>query len=261
MRALKATAASITLLCASCVDVDVSRRRALQLHAFSAPVAVPPLIAVAPAHAASRKYSAADASKAFAELKAARAALDAVDKPLAGGDLEKAAAALQAPPLVAFEDNATIIVQAPVLTAEDKKAIGTIRRYAVAADVIIMTGGLSKPAWTTVTCGRQVVPRERRCGRWTRSSASRGAGAYDEQNGRLWRLRRRRPPGSSSHRRRRGSAAARELRRRGRSLMREDDCIRDGVGQIFKAAVSPRSGASSQDAIWGSASSGASVAR
>ena len=127
MRALKATAASITLLCASCVDVDVSRRRALQLHAFSAPVVVPPLIAVAPAHAASKKYSAADAQKAFAELKAARAALDAVDKPLAGGDLEKAAAALQAPPLVAFEDNATIIVQAPVLTAEDKKAIGTIR--------------------------------------------------------------------------------------------------------------------------------------
>jgi hypothetical protein len=33
-------------------------------------------------------------------------ALDAVDKPLASGDLEKAAAALQAPPLVAFEDNA-----------------------------------------------------------------------------------------------------------------------------------------------------------
>ena len=145
MRALKATAASITLLCASCVDVDVSRRRALQLHAFSAPVVMPPLIAVAPALAAApKKYSAADASKAFAELKAARMALDAVDKPLAGGDLEKAAAALQAPPLLAFEDNATIIVQAPVLTAEDKKAIGTIRRYGVAADVIIMTGGLSE---------------------------------------------------------------------------------------------------------------------
>ena len=71
MHALKATAASITLLCASCVDVDVSRRRALQLHAFSAPVAVPPLIPVAPAHAAAKKYSAADAQKAFAELKKA----------------------------------------------------------------------------------------------------------------------------------------------------------------------------------------------
>ena len=55
MRALKATAAS-GLLCASCVDVDVSRRRALQLHAFSAPVVVPPLIAVAPARAAPKKY-------------------------------------------------------------------------------------------------------------------------------------------------------------------------------------------------------------
>ena len=60
-----------------------------------------------------------------------------------GGDLEKAAAALQAPPLLAFEDNATIIAQPPVLTAEDKTAICTIRRYGVAADVIIMTGGLS----------------------------------------------------------------------------------------------------------------------
>ena len=58
--------------------------------------------------------------------------------------LEKAAAALQAPPLVAFEENATIIVQAPVLTVEDKKAIGTIRRYGVAADVIIMVGGLGE---------------------------------------------------------------------------------------------------------------------
>ena len=74
-----------------------------------------------------------------------RAALDAVDKPLAGGDLEKAAAALQAPPLVAFEENATIIVQAPVLTVEDKKAIGTIRRYGVAADVIINQGDAAPP--------------------------------------------------------------------------------------------------------------------
>ena len=127
-----------------------------------------------------RKYSAADASKAFAELKAARAALDAVDKPLAGGDLEKAAAALQAPPLVAFEDNATIIVQAPVLTAEDKKAIGTIRSYGVAADVIIMTGGLSEALDNgDVRQAKSFLAKACRVS-WTRSSASRGAGAYDE---------------------------------------------------------------------------------
>ena len=34
--------------------------------------------------------------------------------------------------------------RAQVLSAEDKKAIGTIRRYGVAADVIIMVGGLAE---------------------------------------------------------------------------------------------------------------------
>ena len=43
-----------------------------------------------------------------------------------------------------FEEDATIIIQAPIVAAEDKKAIGTIRRYGVAADVIIMLGGLSE---------------------------------------------------------------------------------------------------------------------
>ena len=64
MRALKATAASITLLCASCVDVDVSRRRALQLHAFSAPVVVPPLDCRGPSCACGvEEVLAADASR------------------------------------------------------------------------------------------------------------------------------------------------------------------------------------------------------
>ena len=61
-------------------------------------------------------------------------ALDAVDKPLAGGDLEKAAAALQAPPLVAFEDHAPLLVHAPVLPAAAKTAAAAQKAVTNAAN-------------------------------------------------------------------------------------------------------------------------------
>ncbi|EGB03032.1 hypothetical protein AURANDRAFT_68360 [Aureococcus anophagefferens] len=103
--------------------------------------AAAPLIPLAAA-AAPKKYSADDAKQAIAGIKAGRKALDGIDALLAKGDFDGAAAALA--PIDAFEDQATIIIQAPVLAAEDKKAIGTIRRYGVAADVIIMAGGLKE---------------------------------------------------------------------------------------------------------------------
>ena len=137
---MKAAASGILLLCGSCMSIDISRRRTLR--AFSAPVAVAAL--PMPALAATKKYSAADAQNAIRELKEARVALDGMDKQLAGGDLAAVAAALEMPGLANIEENLTILVQAPVLPAEDKKAIGTIRRYGVAADVIIMTGGLKE---------------------------------------------------------------------------------------------------------------------
>lgn len=41
-----------------------------------------------------------------------------------------------------FEDNVQVLLESKRLDAESKKEIGTIRRYGVGADVIIMFGGL-----------------------------------------------------------------------------------------------------------------------
>jgi len=41
-----------------------------------------------------------------------------------------------------YEENANAILTSKALDAESKKEIGTIRRYGVGADVIIMYGGL-----------------------------------------------------------------------------------------------------------------------
>lgn len=41
-----------------------------------------------------------------------------------------------------YEENANALLASKQLDAESKKAIGTIRRYGVGADVIIMYGGL-----------------------------------------------------------------------------------------------------------------------
>ena len=41
-----------------------------------------------------------------------------------------------------YEDNANSLLASKQLDAESKKEIGTIRRYGVGADVIIMWGGL-----------------------------------------------------------------------------------------------------------------------
>jgi len=43
----------------------------------------------------------------------------------------------------AFEGNALSILASNMISAEDKKEIGTIRRYGIGADVMIMYGGLN----------------------------------------------------------------------------------------------------------------------
>ena len=131
----------LLLLCAATGDglgLGVSRRRAL-LRVASASAALP---ALATSAAPAKKYSVRDAQEAIGAIKAARRDLDALDALVAAGAYEDAAAALAAPPISTFEAAATAIVSAPVLPAEEKRAIGTIRRYGCAADVIIMTGGL-----------------------------------------------------------------------------------------------------------------------
>lgn len=104
--------------------------------------------ALAPTVAAAsvRKYSAADAQEAAGKIREARRMLDGVDALVDRGSFEDVQALLGTAPISTFEVDCTVLVQAPVLDAEDKKSIGTIKRYGVGADVIIMLGGLNEAA-------------------------------------------------------------------------------------------------------------------
>ncbi|KAH8076707.1 hypothetical protein JL721_731 [Aureococcus anophagefferens] len=127
-------AAIILLLLRACDGFGVTRRALGVAACRSAPL-IPLAAAAAP-----KKYSADDAKQAIAGIKAGRKASTASTRcsPRATSTAPPRAAPIGA------EDQAAIIIQAPVLAAEDKKAIGTIRRYGVAADVIIMAGGLKE---------------------------------------------------------------------------------------------------------------------
>ena len=57
-------------------------------------------------------------------------------------DYEKIANILSNPPFTVFENAATILVRSDLITPEDKVSLGTIKRYGVVADAIIMLGGL-----------------------------------------------------------------------------------------------------------------------
>ena len=89
--------------------------------------AITSVVAPQRANAAVKKVSARDGALAYARIVEARAELNKVEKMVAGGDFSGAAALLQAPVLANFEADSTMLVQSPVLTAEDKKTIGTIR--------------------------------------------------------------------------------------------------------------------------------------
>ena len=51
--------------------------------------------------------------------------------------------ALAGAPYSSLEENLLVLVQSPLLGADEKKQIGTIKRYGVGADVLIMVGGLN----------------------------------------------------------------------------------------------------------------------
>lgn len=71
---------------------------------------------------------AAAGKEAYAQLLAARRALDNFN----ADDLA---------PFEGLEQALLILVNSPVLRKEDKLAIGTVKRYGVGADVLIMVGG------------------------------------------------------------------------------------------------------------------------
>ena len=80
---------------------------------------------------------------AFSELVSARKTLDSLAVSLGNGDRATVAKALSDAPLSTLESNLLTLVQSPVLGMDEKKQIGTIKRYGVGADVLIMAGGLN----------------------------------------------------------------------------------------------------------------------
>ena len=91
-----------------------------------------------------KKASAADGVTAFAGIVEARKVLDKVEQLIKTDKYDDAKTLLESGSVAAFESNAMALVASPALAAEDKKAIGTIRRYGVGADVLIMLGGLNE---------------------------------------------------------------------------------------------------------------------
>jgi len=89
-----------------------------------------------PAKSKAKPVADAAAGKAaYAQLVAARRALD---------DFSTDNLA----PYEGLEQALLVLVNSPVLRKEDKLAIGTIKRYGVGADVLIMVGGLTAAAQT-----------------------------------------------------------------------------------------------------------------
>ena len=89
---------------------------------------------------ASKPPNEAEATVAYGEIVAARAALDTLDKMVGGADWASAASLLGKQPLATFEENALTLVKSSAIAPADKKQIGTVKTYGLAADVIIMLG-------------------------------------------------------------------------------------------------------------------------
>ena len=128
----------LTFLSCQAEGLHLSRRQLCQRLGGVAAVS-----ALQPALAANRVNSKEDASAAVGRIRVARAALDDVSAAIASKSFEDAQALLESPSITGFEKDCTILVQSTVLPSDEKKAIGTIRRYGVGADVVIMLGGLS----------------------------------------------------------------------------------------------------------------------
>jgi hypothetical protein len=104
-----------------------TRRHTLTIFGGGMTLLLPSIALAAP-----RKSSAADAGFALANIKKARIELDKVEVLLNKGDYDGAAAILDSAPISDFEKDGITLVTSPALSAEDKKAIGTIRRCVAA---------------------------------------------------------------------------------------------------------------------------------
>lgn len=84
----------------------------------------------------------ADSKRAAMTIKEALAKIDEIEK--VNTDYEAIGKILGEDCFLKFSENAFILTKSSALTPDDKVALGTIKRYGLVADAIIMIGGLSE---------------------------------------------------------------------------------------------------------------------
>ena len=94
----------------------------------------------AKASKAPKEVTAEDGKAAFARIVAARSTLDETRKLISADDFTGARAQVKS--LANLEDSLLLLVNSPCIGLDGKKTIGTIKRYGVGADVLIMMGAL-----------------------------------------------------------------------------------------------------------------------
>ena len=124
---------------------SIGRRALLR----KAAVVVPVVAAALPAYAAGSKAATkasvvADGTAAFSSIRKGMAPqLAEVAALVKAKQYEEASERLAEAPLSKFQDTALVVVKSEIFSAEDTVAIGTIRRYGIAADVIFGLNGLA----------------------------------------------------------------------------------------------------------------------
>ncbi|CAM9871427.1 unnamed protein product, partial [Discosporangium mesarthrocarpum] len=92
---------------------------------------------------AGEKVNPALAQSAAGRIRGARKQSDGLEKLIEANAFEEAAVVLEKDPASGLEKAFVDLVVSNVLTSDDKVAVGTIRRYGLAADALIMKGGLA----------------------------------------------------------------------------------------------------------------------
>mmetsp|Transcript_60561 Transcript_60561/g.138432 ORF Transcript_60561/g.138432 Transcript_60561/m.138432 type:complete len:177 (-) Transcript_60561:266-796(-) len=121
-----------------CAEV-LPRRAAMGVVAGALALALAP---ARPAQAAKAKATTEQVVAAVASLRAAQGALPAIAELIEAADWDGTLAALSTPDFENIEASLLTLVNGPTLNIDDKKVIGTRKRYGIAADVIYGVGGV-----------------------------------------------------------------------------------------------------------------------
>ncbi|GAB5037648.1 Hypothetical protein NocV09_09400100 [Nannochloropsis oceanica] len=119
-----------------------SRRAALSGKVTAAAASFFLLSNPTPALAGVKPSTAEESIKAAREIKAGLKSLAEMQVAASKADWETVKTLLSRPEFKNFDSTATTLVRSDLLTAEDKTSLGTIRRFGLTADYIIMIGGL-----------------------------------------------------------------------------------------------------------------------